>query len=136
MAAVLYGIGHRLDTNPGLLFELGGVDPQELITADISLFQDGTDRGADILGDDSLVDIFGIDLDTEVMAAPASSQAFAKKIRSDGGIKSEPAIQSVSSPKPKATRKSSTSMARGKAFDQPQVALQELHPEQEKVGRQ
>ncbi|NCC26494.1 MAG: hypothetical protein EOM25_15040, partial [Deltaproteobacteria bacterium] len=122
VAAVFYGIGHRLDTDPELLFELRGVDPQELITADIALFQDGSDRGADTLGDDALADIFGIDLDTEVMAAPVSPQASRKKTRSDVRTESEPAVQSVSSPKSKAARKTSTSIARAKTSDQPKAA--------------
>ena len=34
IAAVIYGIGARLDTKPELLFQLRGIDHQELITAD------------------------------------------------------------------------------------------------------
>ena len=60
-AAVLYGVGSRLDDSPELLFRLRGVDEAELIAADVAL-----PRGvasADALADGDLGDIFGIDLD-------------------------------------------------------------------------
>lgn len=60
-AAVLYGVGSRLDARPELLFLLRGVDEAELIAADMALPR-GTST-ADTLADDDLADIFGIDLD-------------------------------------------------------------------------
>ncbi len=60
-AAVLYGVGSRLDDRPELLFLLRGVDEAELIAADMALPR-GTST-ADTLADDDLADIFGIDLD-------------------------------------------------------------------------
>ena len=60
-AAVLYGVGSRLDARPELLFLLRGVDAAELIAADMALPR-GT-ATADTLADDDLADIFGIDLD-------------------------------------------------------------------------
>ena len=67
-AAVLYGVGSRLDASPELLFRLRGVDEAELIAADMAL-PVGTPT-ADTLADDDLEDIFGIDLDGAA-AAPA-----------------------------------------------------------------
>lgn len=63
VAAVLYGVGHRLDEEPQLLFLLRGVDPEELIAADLS-FAVPTDE--DVLPDEQLSDIFGIELDFEI----------------------------------------------------------------------
>ena len=64
LAAVLYGIGHRLDTRPELLFLLRGVDQQELVATatkeSVSLAVRGD--AADALADDDLGAIFGIDL--------------------------------------------------------------------------
>ena len=60
-AAVLYGVGARLDRSPELLFRLRGVDEAELIAADLAL--PGGAATADTLGDDDLGSIFGIDLD-------------------------------------------------------------------------
>lgn len=62
VAAVLYGVGHRLDTDPGLLFTLRGVDTQELITAPIRLM-DGEESRSDTLADEDLADLFGIEVD-------------------------------------------------------------------------
>ncbi len=66
VAAVLFGIGVRLDDRPELLFTLRGVDPDELISGDLAF--PGTsgnrpDDAADRLADGDLADIFGIDLE-------------------------------------------------------------------------
>lgn len=71
VAAVLYGVGNRLDCDPGLLFELRGVDAQELIARDMHLLdsqQAGQDDG---LADQDLGDLFGIEMDAEVLHEPA-----------------------------------------------------------------
>ncbi len=62
VAAVLYGVGNRLDDTPELLFRLRGVDPAELISAE-TVLPDGAAAGADTLAEDQLGDIFDIDLD-------------------------------------------------------------------------
>jgi len=62
VAAVLYGVGHRLDQRPELLFTLRGVDPQELIAAEIALPAQA-DGDVQTLADAQLSDVFGIDLD-------------------------------------------------------------------------
>src|SRR5215831_13219407 len=63
VAAVLYGVGSRLDSRPELLFLLRGVDAQELIAAEIAL-PAAVGAVGDTLADDQLGAIFGIDLDT------------------------------------------------------------------------
>lgn len=63
VAAVLYGVGARLDEKPELLFHLRGVDHEELITAEFavtSLVEKQGSRKRMAVGD--LQDIFGIDL--------------------------------------------------------------------------
>ncbi len=60
-AAVLYGVGSRLDDSPELLFRLRGVDEAELVAADMAL--PGGTASADTLADGGLGDIFDIDLD-------------------------------------------------------------------------
>lgn len=65
VAAVLYGVGSRLDTRPELLFELRGVDAAELIATELVL-PGAADSAADsALADDQLSNIFGVDLDSE-----------------------------------------------------------------------
>src|SRR5215470_2764753 len=69
VAAVLYGVGSRLDSRPELLFLLRDVDAQELIAAEMAL-PDAAVTG-DALAEDQLGAIFGIDLDTESDVSPA-----------------------------------------------------------------
>jgi uncharacterized Zn finger protein/DNA-binding XRE family transcriptional regulator len=68
VAAVLYGIGSRLDSRPELLFLLRDVDAQELIAAEMALPDAAASTAGDTLADDQLGAIFGIDLDTETAA--------------------------------------------------------------------
>ena len=64
VAAVLYGVGNRLDDSPELLFRLRGVDPAEMIGAE-TVLPERAAAGADTLAEDQLGDIFGIDLDAD-----------------------------------------------------------------------
>jgi len=61
VAAVLYGVGSRLDDCPESLFLLRGVDTAELIATEMTLPDDTAPD--DTLADDALAGIFGIDLD-------------------------------------------------------------------------
>lgn len=69
VAAVLYGIGNRLDSRPELLFTLRNADANELIAGDISLPDSVTGAGKTI-ADDRIADIFGVDIDTETSELP------------------------------------------------------------------
>jgi len=60
VAAVLYGIGARLDQQPELLFVLRGVDHTDLIGADVQIPK-GKSKRRQLSGD--LSDVFGIELD-------------------------------------------------------------------------
>jgi uncharacterized Zn finger protein len=84
VAAVLYGVGARLDQDPALFFILRGVDMQELITAA------STAATADLAGaapadtalaDADLAAIFGVELDTAgatpAPAVPTTTGPFA-----------------------------------------------------------
>ncbi len=62
VAAVLYGVGNRLDSQPELLFTLRGVDASELIAGDISLISPTASDGKTI-ADDKIADIFGVEMD-------------------------------------------------------------------------
>src|ERR1051326_1232160 len=73
IAAVLYGIGARLDTNPELLFALRGVDHLELI-AQAGKYVEAANAEAPekILVTGELSEMFGIELaEPETPAAPA-----------------------------------------------------------------
>jgi uncharacterized Zn finger protein len=75
LAAVLYGIGARLDQAPELLFVLRGVDAEALVTAAGaaagSAAAAGAQGGAGALRREDLADIFGIDLEAGAPAVPA-----------------------------------------------------------------
>ena len=92
VAASLYGVGARLDQNPGLLFRLRGVDPNDLISkvsaAEAVRQTAAMTGGAPAMSDSEVADVFGIELEPrsvssrssiEVPAspppAPASTQA-------------------------------------------------------------
>ena len=63
IAAVLYGIGARLDQQPELLFNLRQVAPSDLITlAGAGLPGTGKRPTAKLLDDSSLADVFGLDM--------------------------------------------------------------------------
>ena len=75
VAAVLYGVGARLDHKPELLFKLRGVDHDELIAADAeaavsAATTSGTSKRVAV-GD--LSDVFGIDLGAANPEAPAET---------------------------------------------------------------
>jgi len=64
IAAVMYGIGSRLDEKPELLFVLRGVDHNELISKATtrSVLTQTKSAGRKTLEDDRLAEVFGIDL--------------------------------------------------------------------------
>jgi uncharacterized Zn finger protein len=72
VAAVLYGVGNRLDQRPELLFLLRDVDAEELIASDMTLPQIADETADDaIIAGDQLGDIFGIDFDSGNEPQPA-----------------------------------------------------------------
>ena len=80
VASVLYGVGSRLDHRPESLFLLRGVDTEELIATEMTL--PGEAATDDVLADDALAGIFGIDLDTGIDTAPSKPrQRVAAKVQ-------------------------------------------------------
>jgi uncharacterized Zn finger protein len=82
VAAVLYGVGARLDDQPELLFRLRGVDESELIArvdAPLALAKKGpaSDR---VLHDDDVSALFGLD-----MAEPATEPSSDPRSSSEAG---------------------------------------------------
>jgi SWIM zinc finger len=67
VAATLYGVGARLDQNPGLLFLLRGVDPSDLISkasaAEAVRQTTASPNGAPVMTESEVADVFGIDLE-------------------------------------------------------------------------
>jgi uncharacterized Zn finger protein len=81
LAAVLYGIGARLDTAPELLFTLRGVDHLELISQAVAaenLEEALGSQAATSLAGADLGEMFGIDLDSGAAAVAQPSTAAAE----------------------------------------------------------
>ena len=77
VAAVLYGIGARLDEQPELFFTLRGIDPDSIVAAEV--VDTLTDGAANELENADLGDMFGIALDE----APDDGGANASSARSE-----------------------------------------------------
>jgi uncharacterized Zn finger protein len=82
VAAVLYGVGARLDERPDLLFDLRGVDAADLIARagrNLSLARAKPKAGR-VLAEEGLSELFGIDLG-EAKASPAGKARLSGKSR-------------------------------------------------------
>ncbi len=110
LAAVMYGIGSRLDNQPELLFVLRGVDHNELVSQAIAsgnLERELSGTSSNGLNNNDLESIFGIQLDSA--AAPRKS--------------SRPKKSASPSPKKKAKTAVVASATRKSAKKKPAVAL-------------
>jgi uncharacterized Zn finger protein len=85
VAAVMYGVGARLDHQPELLFALRNTDHADLIAqaADFEVTRKGTGRKT--IADDALGSIFGIELDPlpKTRLQPANPRR--RKVKDTGG---------------------------------------------------
>ncbi|MBN2289439.1 MAG: helix-turn-helix domain-containing protein [Candidatus Glassbacteria bacterium] len=81
VAAVLYGVGARLDEEPELLFLLRGVDHEELISAEVGVAAAtaGKKVGRRLIADDALSDVFGIEMTED--ATPAGTKSSPRRKR-------------------------------------------------------
>ena len=120
VAAVLYGVGARLDHEPHMLFTLRGVDADELITAAVIDVPAAKKKGRGrILQTDDMSSMFGIDLDSGAVAgdgekSPAKSRGrnkavakkkVNKKAKKKAAPKKKPASTKTVSKKNPALRK-------------------------------
>jgi uncharacterized Zn finger protein len=96
VAASLYGVGARLDTNPELLFLLRGVDPSDLIgkVSAAEAVRQTTPSDAPTMSESEMADVFGIELasPSEPPAGNSSRQVqvAAKVLSSVGGALQKP----------------------------------------------
>jgi uncharacterized Zn finger protein len=70
LAAVMYGVGHRLDSSPETLFVLRGVDHAELIEQAISAAPARSGRSPQVIPTNELGAIFDIEIDAARAAKP------------------------------------------------------------------
>jgi uncharacterized Zn finger protein len=98
LAATLYGVGSRLDSEPELLFFMRGVDPADLITtvsASQAIRQTDAAPGKSAIAESDLSAVFGIDIDTPTLpqqAEPLKKQKRASKTagKSRKSVKTRP----------------------------------------------
>jgi uncharacterized Zn finger protein len=77
LAAVLYGVGNRLDTSPGLLFTLRGVDQAELIKQAIPTTPPKS-KATPTIANGDLGSIFGIEIDDSATVEVATTKSVKK----------------------------------------------------------
>ncbi len=99
VAAVLYGIGARLDQKPDLFFALRGIDPDSIVSPEV--VETLTDGTSSELENADLADVFGISLDAEAPPPPPPqkvSRKAAPKAKAKPKPKSKPAPSSKTAP--------------------------------------
>jgi uncharacterized Zn finger protein len=81
VAAVLYGVGARLDEEPELLFLLRGTDHEELISAEVGVAAAaaGSKGRRRRIAEDALADVFGIEMSADGTSATAKPSPRRKK---------------------------------------------------------
>jgi uncharacterized Zn finger protein len=90
VAAALYGVGARLDSQPELIFALRGVDPKDLVAqagAGLKSTSQGPPSGK-VLDDAHLADVFGIEM---ADVAPAKKPAASRHASIPAAIRKPPA---------------------------------------------
>lgn len=99
VAAVLYGIGARLDERPELLFVLRQVDAQELLMAQAVDLPTQTRRPArtKVLEEDALADVFGIEMAQPLTTVATVAIRPVKKAGAKAKSKSKKAAVAVGS---------------------------------------
>lgn len=95
VAAVLYGVGARLDAQPELFFTLRGVDMQDLVSAASATAvtsADGASASGVALEDANLSEIFGVEIETtDIKPSPPKtgrSRVAKRKLPSKKAVKS------------------------------------------------
>ena len=128
VAATLYGVGARLDEDPALFFTLRQVNMDDLIsqavqdkTASILKGDKATGGKSNIIGDDKLEDLFGIDMDDFVppKAAKGKVKKKAAKKRDKPVAKKKPVTTK--------TGKTGKTTSKSKLKSQPTAIAQVAH---------
>jgi uncharacterized Zn finger protein len=106
VAAVLYGVGARLDQRPQLLFVLRGVDENELLAGagpNLSLAKSAGSK-ARVLDETDMAALFGLEMadnsnpDSPIPAAPKPSRPSSTAKRSKADVRTAPPTAKTSNP--------------------------------------
>jgi uncharacterized Zn finger protein len=112
VAATLYGIGARLDSEPELFFTLRGVEVKALVSGAVKdktseMLKKARKKSPKVMADSDLSEIFGIDLDIKETPAP-------KKARLKSKVKARSKVKPVIKPATKKAKPSVTKAKKGK----------------------
>ena len=102
VAAVLYGVGARLDHDPAWLFRLRGVNQNELIDVDAQVAVPAAPRRGSTkrLASDDLADVFGIDFAAdESDVSSRSAMKTNSKVKRTSSTKKSPSVKRKASSK-------------------------------------
>jgi len=116
IAAVLYGIGSRLDEDPLLFFALRQANVEDLITQAVQdqsdkLIKQAKRKSSRVIDDSELGDVFGIDLDTQP-DAPKKRRLKSKPVQASKPGKSTAPKRKTKATKKKAAKKNVVKAAR------------------------
>jgi len=82
VAAVLYGVGARLDARPELLFELRGVDPAEMVAEAVDRAPVARKGGRRrVLATNDVAAVFGVDIEMGDESEPEPPRPPSKKVK-------------------------------------------------------
>ncbi|WP_165067054.1 SWIM zinc finger family protein [Paludisphaera rhizosphaerae] len=91
VAAVMYGVGNRLDASPELLFVLRGVNHEELIEQALPASPTASEGGSPTIAADDLGSIFGIEIDDAAPVSPVAIKPAARAPKKKSAKAAEPA---------------------------------------------
>jgi uncharacterized Zn finger protein len=125
IAAVLYGVGAKLDQQPELLFLLRGVDHEELISAELEIQTTTSAKGKSRhLSGADLSDVFGIEMEDPVKPKRKKREATKKTIASKK--KTPENKKKIISGKKKSTKKKIAVKKKKRAFNPTAIAVTRL----------
>ena len=100
VAAVLYGVGSRLDLEPELFFTLRQVDQAELIEAvGLQIVTAPAGDAASAIAEENLADVFGIDVESNLPVSAAALAAIPSLARGARAAKGTAVVKSAKSAK-------------------------------------
>jgi uncharacterized Zn finger protein len=126
LAAVLYGVGARLDSQPELLFTLRNVDPAELVAQAADTLGRLPAPTESTLSGAELSEVFGIDLVEEPAPAPTATTPVAKDMPARARARKSAVKRKKTAKKsprnvPKSKKKSPAKAGKGKSRKLPPV---------------
>lgn len=135
IAAVLYGIGARLDQQPELLFLLRNVDHEELISAELNLQSATTGKGKRRrLAAPDLCDVFGVDMEEpitplrkkDVVAKKVAKKKNAVNMKKNKMVDTDKPIRKKAAGAKKAIKKTATVKVNKNEFTPTAAAIRKL----------